>query len=487
MQSTEGNPQGTTPQPVNSNPQSSVPTQGIVRGAKTTFEFLKNNTNPNLQQVIDPVAIAAQVKEQMESVRSDPSNNPSAPSKPIEKIVEQLSHDGTDANKQPSASVSSTPPNDAAPKEPQSSATSDTPDSQVEDNDAEEDLGEDADVEDLVNPTAIAGKKTTLRDSYRALKAKHKEVNNELKKERDEKESWKKKSEDYETGTAIPQVLQEKEDRIQKLTQFKDLVDFRSSDEYEEKFTKPIDQKTKKLKALTEELGLPVEEVLKASKGSEAQFNQFLSEHLDVVSAMEAKTLVSELNGLEAQRTEAERSPQQRLEQMRQESARAGQVREAERKNTIQTFSKRSWINTLNKIKQEGKFTALIYSDTDKDFNERVVKPLLTHAATEFGKTINILAEAGLKELTPELAEAIALGHLYGTSSGVVAEAAFQAMQDAEQIRNHTKNLFKFNRPSIGRGSPNTSAPSGGGEKPAPNPTEAARQITQKILAERKS
>lgn len=470
MHSQEGKPQDTTQRPENSPQQNQQP-----NGQKTALDFLRQKTSPKLQGAIDPAAIARQVKEQMEASKQDPSATPSAaPDKPIEEIVKELPHVEKSETPEPSPTMDTA----GAERVSEDTATGE---------DGEEDLSnEETDIEELVDPSLTAENKPTLRDSYKTLKAKYKETNDALKKERDEREKWQKKSEAYETGTAIPKVLQEKEDELQKLKHYKDLVDFKSSEEYDQKFAKPLEESKTRLKKLSDELNVPLDAVLEAAKGSEGQFNQFLSDNFDIVSAMEVKTIVKGMNEIESKRAEAESSPQKHMERLRAETARANEVREAERKHSIQSASKQAWVNTLNKIKAEGKYTALIYSDTDKDFNERVVKPLMTAAATEYGKTIQMLAERGIKDLDPKLAEAIALGHLYGTSSGVLAQAATQAMEEAEKIKTNTKNLFKFNRPSLGGTAPNGVTPSAA-EKPAPNPLAAAKQITQKILAQRSS
>lgn len=470
MQSQEGKPQDTTPRPESSNQQ--------PNGQKTALDFLRQKTAPNLQKQIDPVAIARQVKEQMEASTQDPAATPSPiPEKPIEEIVKEI------PSVQPTVTNAPAPGSEVSPNT-QAKADEQIPTEKVE---GDEDIGsEETDIEDLIDPSLTAENKPSLRDSYKTLKTKYKETNDALKKERDEKEKWQRKSEAYETGTAIPQVLQEKENELQKLKSYKDLVDFKSSDEYEEKFAKPLEESKTKLKAISDELNVPIEEVLNASKGTEGQFNRFLSENFDIVSAMEVKNIVKGINELEGKKTEAETNPQKHLERLRQESARANEVKDLERKHAIQSSSKEAWVKTLNKIKADGKFTALIYSETDKDFNERVVKPLMTHAATEYAKTIHTLAERGIKDLDPQLAEAIALGHLLGSSSGVLAEAATKAMEEAEQIKSNTKNLFKFNRPSVGAGSPNGITPTSS-EKPASSPLEAGKQITQKILAQRRS
>jgi len=339
-------------------------------------------------------------------------------------------------------------------------------------------------VEDLVEE-AKGKEPPSLQESYKQLKTTYKELSKSAREKESEFETIKKKLENYENGTAVSPVLEQKEKTIQELQAFRDSIEFKSSPEYEEKLAKPIAEAKGKLKSLTDSYGFPLETLLEERKGStEAEFNQLLSEHFDPVGALKVDGLLNNLYDLEAKASEAEKTPVKTMEAFKGELERANQVKNIERVGKIQTTAKKSWVSVLDKIRTEGKFPALIYSDVDTAHNA-IVEQFITHAAQEFKKTVQSFAQAGLPELSEELAEVIIKGHLYSTTAAAMSTIATSAMQETEKLKTKTKDLFKVNRPSIGGGSPNTSVD---GSRPIPvNPKAAAQEITKKILADRRS
>lgn len=422
------------------------------------MEFLKNNTNSNLQKQLDPNEIVTKVKNELDDIAS--STNTEAPSTEdlLEKITNQPTSDGGEEF-------------DAAGEE-SSDVTEPTEDSSVE-------------VDDLVDDAEKTAEGSSIHENYKKLKSKYKETSKAFREREAELVTTKKKLDDYETGAIISPVLQDKENELQELRRKNALIDFKTSSECEQKYVKPIEEGKAKLKALTDAYNVPLEAVLSEKKTkSEADFNKFLSSYFDPVGALKIDGLVTNVQELEQQLTDAEKTPEKALLSVKQEMERVNQVREVERIGKVQAVARKSWVSALNKIKAEGKFKALIYTD-DEQFNQNTVRPLITYGAQEFKKTIESLAQLGLKELPEDLAEVLARGHLYGTSSGLMSEVAMKAMEEAEAAKINKTKLFKVNRPSIGGGSPSRSGPSS--QPAAATPKQAAEEITKKVLAARRS
>lgn len=320
-------------------------------------------------------------------------------------------------------------------------------------------------------------------ENFKKLRTKYKETTKTLSTIQDEKKTLEEKLAKYETGEIVPEILQEKENRIQELSHYEKLHNLKFSPEYQESFIAPIEETESKLVTLAEEYGIPKETINSALNASNKDLNQFLSNHFDDVAAIEAKQLINNLRNLKQGAAEAEKQPLEALASLREEHTKINEVRDVERKNKIADSSRNAWTKALLKIREEGKASELIMRESDPEFNDKIVKPIVTAAAQEYGKLVTILAESGLKHLTEDAAYALARMTQLAHASAVSIQSRDAAIQHADEIERNTSKLVPYTRPSIGGGrSTQAAAPVGSAPK---SPAEAGRAITQSILSER--
>ena len=303
--------------------------------------------------------------------------------------------------------------------------------------------------EDGEDPEETKG--LTLADNLKRLRASNKETVKKLKEVEEVKVKLEKDLEDYKKGNTIPEKIQEYEDKITELSYWQKLHNFKASDEYQEKYQTPLTEARNKLNEIAADYKIPQEvmdEALNYSTGSE--LNNFLSEHFDAVGALEVKELIKGMKGTQALALEAEKQPLEALTRLQEENQAAKQVQDQQRKQVIATRSKGAWTSALTKIQAGGKVPELVYSSSDSEHNDNVVKPILTAASVEYGKMVRMLAEAGLKDLSPELAEALANSVLWGHASAVSVTQREEAVRYAEDLHSTLNRTAKFDRPAIG-------------------------------------
>lgn len=318
---------------------------------------------------------------------------------------------------------------------------------------------------------AVTDPDLPVAENFKKLRTKAAEATKTLKQVQEDKskleEELSKLKTDIETGAVLPNVVQEKENEIARLSRFEHLHNLKFSKEYQENFTKPLNEIHGKLSEIARDYEVPLEVVQKALNiEKRSELNEYLGRHFDDVGALEIKQLVGEARGLQAKAREAEGEPIKALETLREEGRRFAEVRDQERRTSIADTSKKSWTNAVLKIRAEGKAEELIHRQGDSAHNQNVVTPLLTAASVEFGKTITALARAGLERLDPEVAEALARAHLYGVTGAVAIHTRNEVLRQNEELKKNTQRQNGFMRPMAGAAG--SSAPSASAQPPGP-------------------
>lgn len=422
----------------------------------------------NLSQILPEESPLAFVRRNLRSVTESPET--------INQAVEEIIQDKTPAPEAPATSQQH-------PQQPQSPP--ETPSESTDPLDALE-LDDPAPVEEPKDDVAPEEKpKLTLQDNFKQLRKNHKETINQLKAIEEEKASLQKKLEDINTGNAVPEIVQKYEDRIQELTYFQKLHDFKASDEYQE-LHRPIEEATNRLVTLGKEYEIPENVITQALNiSSKRELNEFLSENFDPVGALEAKNLIESISQGQQKIKEAEKTPAEALAQLREQQQYVRAQKDMERKSSIKARAESAWRDALMEIRKTNKVRELIPSADNSEHNKNVVNPLLTAAGAEYGKIIKTLAEKGLTELTPELATAIANSVLYGHASAVSINQREEAVNYATELHDTLKRDARFNRPGIGSSGKPSSVAAPQSSEPM-TPAKAAQSITQKILNNRR-
>ena len=326
------------------------------------------------------------------------------------------------------------------------------------------------------------------RESFKALQSKFKEVKKTLKEKQKEAEEAKRRLEEIDTGRALPKVVEEKENEIKRLKPYEEIVNLKSSKEYQEKYVKPLDERRTRLKNIFTDYEIPAEvqdQLIDRAinTNSERELNEFVAENFDPVGALEVKGIINAVKGLTKEAQEAEKSPAQVLAKLQTEGAQVREAADRERKIKIYENAKGSWRNTLGRIRGEGKLLELIPRDNDPEFNEKFVAPILKQASQDFEAMVKELAEAGAQNIPETTLNALAASFLQAHATGMAVATRDNALKHIQALEQGADRLTGLIRPNVGGGV--SRGPSAAPAR-ALTPQEEAQSITQSILSKRR-
>lgn len=318
-------------------------------------------------------------------------------------------------------------------------------------------------------------------DNFKRLRNKLGETSTVLKEKDKEIEQLQNKVKRYENGEEFPDVIKQLQDENTKLSRYEKIVALKTSDEYEDKFIKPINETKERLADIAADYGIPGAMMDKALNiTNKRELNTFLSSHFDDVGALEVKQLITNAQELQNQAKAAEAEPSKVLEELRLEHEEFKKQEFAKNINSIITSSKDAWVDSLLRIRREGRIQELIPIEGDEEHNKMKVERVLRAAGTEYGKLVRMLAENGLKVLPKDVGHAIARMVHLAFASSMSIEAKEKAEQEAAELRDSSERTTRYGRPlgAAQRG--------GASEAPAPSKPktleDAADQILNKVM-----
>lgn len=321
--------------------------------------------------------------------------------------------------------------------------------------------------------------KKNLSKQRQIIKRLKQEVNETARVKSELEEKVKK----YETGEATPEYIEALQSRVENLEYYEKLHNLKVSDEYAEAFIEPLSLIDERLAVIAENYSIPKEVLVEASNlENEADINRFLSRHFDSVGGYEVKNLITQKQNIASQAREAEKNAGEALRVLKEQSEVIKAQKEQQRKERIINVSKNSWVKAISSVKEQGIAKELIPIEGDSEFNSKVVTPKIQSAAREYGKIMNSLIEAGLKDIPEEVSKAIALSALYSHAYTVASLRATEAENYADTLKKTTERLNPILRPQIGQsqgGSPNVSAAAPKTE----TPLEAGRNLIHSVLS----
>lgn len=295
----------------------------------------------------------------------------------------------------------------------------------------------------------------SLSANYKLLRTHHKETKQNLNKAIEEKAKLEEELEKYKTGTIVPEVLQAKENEIARLTTYERLFNVKGTKAYKEQVVEPLKKKDQELKQLFKDYEIPESEIPKfMSLNNRADKNRFLSEHFDARGADQVDHLLSETRNIREKASQLESGSSTAIQELEAQQAEIEKTRDVHRKSTIVANAKDSWVRALMKIRSENQIKELIPKPNDPAFNEKIVTPILTAASTEYGKFVTHLANSGIQELTPEMAEYAARMSLLAHASAVATVTRDAALAHAGEMETATRVNNGYLRPQIGGGRP---------------------------------
>lgn len=337
--------------------------------------------------------------------------------------------------------------------------------------------------EEALKDETLEEPKDDKEENFKNLRKKLHETTTTLRDREREAEALKTRITKYETGEELPEVLRVKEERIRELEKYEKLHALKLSPAYRETFIKPIEGIKSRLSQIAKDYEIPPEILTEAIDITNVrELNTFLSNHFDDVGALEAKQLISEAQKIKTQALAAEKEPSNVLTEIEESYKTFEAQKRAKANSVISETSKEAWIDSLIRIKDEGKIQELISKEDDPEHNKRFVEPVLQAAATEYGKLIRTLAENGLEKLPKDLAFALARMVHLAHASAVSIESRHAAEIAKEELERNVRRTTSYLRPTVGTSSHGNTQ----GESPRPtSPQDAAKMLVNTVLSKR--
>jgi hypothetical protein len=323
--------------------------------------------------------------------------------------------------------------------------------------------------------------KGSAAENFKKLRTKLKEVENDSGKKDKLLEEVTKELESYVKGEKIPEELKKREERLAELENYERILNLKKSTYYQDNFVKPIQQLGDKLDKIAKEYNIDPAQMQRAvNLKSEADLNRFLSNNFDTVGATEVKNIIREYQGVRAQAIEAEKEPEKAMTAMIESANAARAQAKIKRLQAMQSITKDSWKKSLDQIRDEGKIRELIYKEGDIEHNNKIFKPIIEAAASEYGKLVKELVANGLEDLPEPLAYALSRMCQLAHASAVAIDSRERAVSMAEELQTNTQRTNKYTRPSVsGKVGAGGSSKSGAGDPSSP--MEAAERILQQV------
>lgn len=303
----------------------------------------------------------------------------------------------------------------------------------------------------------------------------------DLLRSRDEElEQVRQELSKYQTGEAVPDVIQELNQKLDEAEKYRKIVDLKSSREYQSSFVKPMREMYSSLMEYAKEYGLDQQTVNQlVNTENSAQINQILSRKVDPIGGIEVKKLVMDMHALKRKANEAEADPANSLERLVTEAANAREDAHRVSTDNLISASKQAWTDVSARIHSDGVFVEMITRDDDPDFNEKWAKPLQKHASTEYGKMIKMLAEHGLTNPPKELLQTLSWYAQLAAVAPTLAKTRNELLAEIDNREKSVKRNSQFIRPKLGGGAHAAPAARNDGRETV---ADGLKRITNEVL-----
>lgn len=295
------------------------------------------------------------------------------------------------------------------------------------------------------------GSKKTKEDSIKDLRKKAEDTQKKYEAVETEVSTLKEQLQKYESGEAVPAVVETYKSQIAELEKFRDLYDLESSPDYIKKYVEPIQTTKEKLNPILEEYGVPYEALEEVFlSGSEKQLNTFLTQHFDGVAAGEIKGFLSGIRQLRVEGENAKKAPKESLTRLLADTEAINHQKNIERAGKIDRSARISWEKSLGKLQAEGKYPELVLKgDPEHDHYSR---PIVENSAKEFGVLVTWLANNGLSDLPEEIAGILATRFALSDAAAIMAESRSQMFNEYDKVVTKAKATNRFENPPVGGG-----------------------------------
>lgn len=311
-----------------------------------------------------------------------------------------------------------------------------------------------------IEPAVSDEKKPTPEQSIKDMRKIINQNKSELEAERTARAKLEADLEKFKTGEAIPDVLREKEEEIDRLKRYESLHGLKLSTEYQKKFVEPFNNSVAQAQSVAKDYGVEEDVVQEALHiDNKRELNAFLRAHFDEVGALEMRKHIDAARAISNQAREAEQKPTESMSQLQQEYRAQQQEREAVRVRTIKGNAQSGWTTALRELMDSGEYPEL--TPTGDPEHDKIVTEVRTKAASEYGKFVTMLGNSGVADLPPEAAKILAKRFQISQAGAIMAASRAHHHSRSEELIQESRRMAAMTRPQIG--GINNGVPAAGG------------------------
>lgn len=303
-------------------------------------------------------------------------------------------------------------------------------------------------------------KETNIKNLRNALKSSRDRVS-ELELELENKN---KELERLSEIDDLKAQLQEKEERLQQLKSYEDVVSLYGTEGFKEKFYDSVDTLREQAVDIASDYGVDEDVIDRALQiSNQRQLNDYLSNYFDTFAVQDIRGIIKEAQQIITDRQKAESEPARAREILLTNVAKRKEAENIQARKILNTVGTDAWNDMAAAYSNKESGVALLQEKQGNKTHNALRESILKSASQEYGKTLAVLAQNGLKELPPTVARAMASRYQLGEAAAHAIVQAESLRKENQSLKEELKKFTDYNRPlSSGRG--NTVTPGNSSE-----------------------
>lgn len=287
-------------------------------------------------------------------------------------------------------------------------------------------------------------KETNMKNLRNALKASRDRVA-ELEAQADVHTKELEKLAELETLKA---EIKEKDERLEQLKSYEDLVSLYGTEGFKEKFYDSVTEIRNQAINLAADYGVS-EEVLDTAFNitNQRELNEYLSNWFDTFAVQDIRNYIRDAQKIVADREHAESEPAKARELLLTNVAKRKEAERVQARENLKNVGSTAWTEMVSLYGNKDSGVSLLQEKHGNSSHNAVREGILQGASNEYGKMLAILADNGLKELPASAAKALAARFQLGESAAYALVQAENLKREVGELKEELRKFNEYQRP----------------------------------------
>ena len=287
-------------------------------------------------------------------------------------------------------------------------------------------------------------KETNMKNLRNALKASRDRVA-ELEAQADVHTKELEKLSEIDTLKA---EIKEKDERLEQLKSYEDLVSLYGTEGFKEKFYDSVTEIRNQAINLAADYGVS-EEVLDTAFNitNQRELNEYLSNWFDTFAVQDIRNYIRDAQKIVADREQAESEPAKARELLLTNVAKRKEAERVQARENLKNVGSTAWTEMVSLYGNKDSGVSLLQEKHGNSSHNAVRDGILQGASKEYGKMLAILADNGLKELPASAAKALAARFQLGESAAYALVQAENLKREVGELKEELRKFNDYQRP----------------------------------------